>query len=251
MNIEKQKVAEALIDLGEKYGKSEKYFTINEEADKLIWNNHLAYLFAVIFDQSMPAEKVWEIPYLLKQRLGFLDCDKIAYMSDEELIEIFNQKPKLHRFPKKMAINIKKACLLLIEKYDGKTENIWNDKPRSDDLHRRFEEFNLIGQKKASMATNILVRDYGIEVKDKRGIDISYDIHVRKVLLRTGLAEEDDMDLMIKTARMLNPEYPGALDNPCWIIGRRYCHPTKPLCDKCPISNICQKLLSVKLPENV
>ena len=101
------------------------------------------------------------------------------------------------------------------------------------------------------MATNILVRDFGIDVKDKRGIDISYDIHIRRVFLRTGLVEKDDMNLMIKTARKLNPEYPGALDNPCWIIGREYCHPKNPKCDKCPILKVCPKLLNTPLPKTV
>ena len=59
------------------------------------------------------------------------------------------------------------------------------------------------------------------------------------------------MNLVIKTARKLNPEYPGILDNPGWVIGRGYCHPENPKCDKCPISNVCPKLLNVKLPETV
>ena len=251
----KRKVAKALIEFGKKFGKlnfkKEKHFTPNLEADKLIWNNPLAFLFGVILDQNMKAEKVWEIPYLLKQRLGHLDVRKTAEMLDEEIIAIFNQKPKLHRFPKTMALRIKKACRHLVEKYDGRAENIWNDNPKSDDLYRRFKKFEGIGQKKASMAMNILARDFGIKLKDKRSIDISHDIHIRKVFLRTGLVKKDEMNLMIKTARKLNPEYPGALDNPCWIIGRKFCHPRNPKCNECPISKICPKLLNTPLPQTI
>jgi uncharacterized HhH-GPD family protein len=249
----KKKVKAALIQFGEKIGKfkKEKYFTPNLEADSFIWNCPLAYLFAVILDQGMKAERVWEIPFILKSRLGHLDIRKIAGLEDNEIIEIFTQKPMLHRFPKVMALRIKKASQLLIERYDGEAENIWNDNPRSDDLRRRFEEFDGIGQKKASMATNILVRDFGIKVRDRKGIDISYDIHVRRVFLRSGLADKDDMNLMIQTARKLNPEYPGILDNPCWIIGRKYCHPQNPNCTDCPISEVCSKLINIRLPEPV
>ena len=172
-------------------------------------------------------------------------------MPEEEIVAIFNKKPKLHRFPKKAALWIKKACQLLLEKYDGKVENIWNDNPRSDDLQKRFEEFNGIGQKKASMATNIRVRNFGIKVKDKEGIDISYDRHIRKVFVRTGLVEKDKKDPIIKTARKLKPKYPGILDNPCWTIGKEYCDPKNPKCDKCPISYVCPKLLNIKLSESV
>jgi len=255
MHIDKQKTKDALIEFGENFSKLSfkkgKHFTPNPEADKLIWNNPLAYLFAVILDQSMKAEKVWGVPFLLKKRLKHLDVYRIAKMSDKEIIEVFNQRPKLHRFPKTMALSIKKASQILIERYDGKAENIWNDSPKSSDLNRRFEGFDRIGQKKASMAINILGRDFGVKMKDKKGIDISYDIHIRRVFLRTGLVKKDSLDLIVKTARKLNPEYPGALDNPCWIIGREYCRPKNPECKKCPISNVCPKLLSVKLPETV
>lgn len=249
----KEKIKEALIQFGEKIGrqKKERYFTTNPEADNLIWNNPLAYLFAVILDQSMKAERVWEIPFILKERLGYLDANRIARLGDDEIIEIFNRKPKLHRFPKVMAKRIKKASQLLIERYEDKAKNIWNDSPRSDDLQRRFEEFDGIGQKKASMATNILVRDFGIDVKNRKGIDISFDIHIRRVFLRSGLVSKDDINKIVQTARKLNPEYPGIIDNPCWIIGRKYCRPKYPDCDNCPISNVCLKLLQIKLPETV
>lgn len=225
MKIDKRSIAKALIEFGEKLrkldSKKEGHFTPNLEADRLVWNDPLVFLFGVILDQGLKAEKVWETPYLLKQRLG------------------------------QNGFENKKACKLLLEKYEGKAENIWNDNPRTEDLQRRFEEFDGIGQKKASMATNILVMDFGINVKDKRGIDLSYDRHVRRVFLRTGLVEKDDMNLMIKTARRLNPEYPGALDYLAWIIEREYCHPQNPKCDKCPISKVCPKLLDVPSPETV
>lgn len=246
MGVNKQGTKEELIKFGEEVAKrnleKEKVYTPNVEANHLIWQNPLAYLFAVIMDQGMRAERVWEIPYLLRQRLGHLDVQNIADIEDQNITDIFNQKPKLHRFPKTMALRLKRACRLVLEKYGGKVENLWNDNPRSDDLQRRFEEFSGIGQKKASMATNILVRDFDIKVKDKRGIDISYDVHVRRVFLRTDLVNVDDPTLMINEARKLNPEYPGILDNPCWVIGREFCHSKNPDCRRCPITTVCVKL---------
>lgn len=218
-------------------------FTPNEEANTFVCQNFLAFLFGVILDQGMKAEKVWAIPFLLKKRLGHLDVNKITKMNDGEIKKIFKRKPMLHRFPEVMALRIKSACNLIINKYNEKVENIWNDKPKSDDLQRRFEQFNGIGQKKASMATNILVKDFGIEVKDKKGIDVSYDIHIRRVFLRTGLVEKDDRNLIIQAARELNPEYPGALDLPCWQIGRNWCHPRNPDCKNCYLNKYCPKII--------
>ena len=248
----KEKVRDKLLAYGKKiehnytnnskFSKKDINFTPDKDANNFVQQNPLAFLFAVILDQGMKAEIVWAVPFLLKKRLGHLDVKKIAKMSDAEIKKVFRKKPVLHKFPAVMALRMKSACQLIIERYNGKVENLWNDKPRSEDLQRRFDEFNGVGQKKASMATNILVRDLGIDVQDKRGIDVSYDIHIRRVFLRTGLVDRDDRDLMIQIARKLNPEYPGALDLPCWQIGRTWCHPSNPNCLECPIKEACLKL---------
>jgi len=242
----KIKIKDKLIEFGEENKFKgiviENYFTPNREAEKFLLDNPLAFVFAVILDQSIKAERAWEAPFEIKNRIGHLDIHKIAEMSDEALIEIFDKKPKLHRFPKTMALRIKNACILIIEDYKGDPENIWNDNPKSSDLQNRFEEFDGMGQKKASMAANILIRDLGVKSQDKKGIDISYDVHVRRVFLRTGLVENDDRDEMVKTARKLNPEYPGVLDLPSWMIGRKWCHPNNPNHDECPLKEVCYKL---------
>lgn len=117
-----------------------------------------------------------------------------------------------------MALRVRDGCKLIVEKYDGNCENIWNDIPRTDDLQSRFREFKGIGQKKSSMATNILVRDLGKSVKDRKGIDVSNDIHVRRVFLRTGLVYHEIESEIIQVARKLNPDYLGELDLPVGIL---------------------------------
>jgi hypothetical protein len=55
-------------------------------------------------------------------------------MEDDKLKAIFNETPKLHRFPNVTAKRIKDACKLLIDKYKGNAVSIWNDNPRCADL---------------------------------------------------------------------------------------------------------------------
>ena len=50
------------------------------------------------------------------------------------------------------------------------------------------------------------------------------------------------MNDVIKAARKLNPEYPGELDYPAWIIGRKWCLPKNPKCDECYLDEICPKI---------
>jgi len=62
------------------------------------------------------------------------------------------------------------------------------------------------------MAVEILERDLGVPISDLAGSDVAYDIHVRRVFLRTGLADADDVGQMVANARLLNPDRPGSLD---------------------------------------
>lgn len=226
-----------------KYGKIVAGEEVPESEDRL---EPIEFFYGVIFDQGIIADRAWEAPSKLRQRLGHLDPCKMANMSEEELKKkIFVPGKSLHRY-KKMANWLIESSKLLVNRYDGDPSKIWNDNPRADDLQRRFAEFKGIAQKKASMATNILVRDYGIPVRnvDYRGIDISSDVHVRRVFLRTGLIDEDDVDAVVAAARKLNPQYPGELDVPTWSIGRRFCHPSGPECDLCPLKKVCPKMVS-------
>ena len=93
------------------------------------------------------------------------------------------------------------------------------------------------------MAVEILECDLKIPIQAMQGSDIAYDIHVRRVFLRTGLADRDDMEHMVDVARKLYPGRPGALDDPAWRIGMQWCHPKIPECDACPITAVCQKFI--------
>ena len=116
--------------------------------------------------------------------------------------------------------------------------NIWRDNPGSATLVRRFLEFKGIGIKIATMAANILARDFKISMKDYINIDISPDVHVKRVFNRLGFISEDaSNDKIIYCARELNPKYPGIFDLPCWEIGRNWCRPNKPICDKCCLND--------------
>lgn len=102
-------------------------------------------------------------------------------------------------------------------------------------------DFPGIGQKKAAMAVEILDRDLGVPIRELDGSDIAYDVHVRRVFLRTGLAEYDDLEHMIEVARRAHPERPGAIDMPAWLVGRQWCHAGLPNCPACILREVCPK----------
>lgn len=69
------------------------------------------------------------------------------------------------------------------------------------------------------MAVEILQRTLGVPVADLSGSDVAYDVHLRRVFMRTGLAEHDEVGHMVAVARSLRPQRLGELDNPVWDIG--------------------------------
>ena len=241
---QQQAIAAALLEYGSHRHASEKgavlEFTPNEKANALLLSDPFAFLLGVLFDQNVPAERAWLAPFILKERLGHLGPHTIAH-ADGAVRDAVQQVPKLHRYVTKMPVWIVRAAERVLDRYNGDASTIWSDNPTADELQRRFDAFAGIGQKKAAMAVEILERDLGVPVRNLDRSDIAYDVHVRRVFLRTRLAERDDRDHMIEVARQLHPARPGALDLPTWLIGRGWCHPGAPDCASCPLTQVCPK----------
>jgi uncharacterized HhH-GPD family protein len=212
------------------------------ESDELIRTDSFAFLLGVLFDQGIRYERAWHAPLDLKQRLGYLDPEAIA--SDPEAVRrAIAEPPALHRYVNNLPSWIVSAARRVLDEYDGDAERIWSDEPTAEQLRSRLEQFQGIGQKKAAMAVEILERQRGVMIRHLEGSDIAFDVHVHRVFLRTGMADRDDQRHMVERARFLNPERPGALDYPAWWIGHEWCRPVDPLCDRCPLTATCPRLI--------
>lgn len=224
-------------------------FSNDSEAERLIQKDWNAFLFAVIFDQQIRAGEAWSKPAELKRRLGSLDVHMIAAMNDADIVKVFEQRPALHRYVKKMALWIKSAARRLVKDYSGNAENIWRDTKNAQEIIDRFDAFDGVGQKKSTMATNFLADYFKIPITNWESIDISVDEMVRRVFKRLGLVSENATDEdIIHKARMLRPAFPGELDYPTWEIGSSWCSLENPYCyyqeegleDNCPLLECCQ-----------
>ncbi len=232
-------VAQALLAYASE-SDDELVFTPNPEANNLIKTDPFAFLIAVICDQGIPAEAAWNVPHELCRRLGRLDPHWIATHPDAVAAAV-KEPPALHRFVTTIAGWIVAAAERVVRLYGGDAGRIWSDTPTALHLQIRLAAFQGIGQKKAAMAVEILERDLGVPLRSMEGSDVAYDVHVRRVFLRTGLAQRDDPTEMIAAARRLHPARPGALDLPAWRIGRQWCHPGVPDCPHCPLNAVCPK----------
>lgn len=217
-------------------------FTPNKPANRFLVTNTWAFLVAVISDYQIRAERAWELPYLLADRLG--GWGPLYFTRHpEEVLTAFTSPSPLHRFPSQTGEWVVRAAQVVVDEYGGDTKLIWGDTPKAADLQERLREFDGISQKKAAMAVEILERDIGVQISDLHGSDIAYDVHIRRIFLRAGLAQRDDVDHMVARARELHPERPGAMDFPAWMIGREWCRPSNPFCEQCPLGSVCPRLI--------
>lgn len=75
--------------------------------------------------------------------------------------------------------------------YSGDVGKIWRGIPGSASVVYEFMGFKGSGIKISTMAANILARQFRIPFSDYFSIDISPDVHVRRVLMRIGHVPED------------------------------------------------------------
>ncbi len=165
-------------------------------------------------------------------------------MAPQGVAAAVGQSPVLHRYRDRMPGWLVAAAQIVQLQYAGDASRIWGDEPTARGLQQRLLRFPGIGQKKAAMAVEILDRDLGVTVRELSGSDVAYDVHVRRVFLRTGLAQYDDLDHMLDVARRAHTERSGAIDYPAWLVGRQWCHAGIPECAACVLRQVCPKDVS-------
>jgi len=220
------------------------HFTSNKETDNLLndlKNYPHAFVLACIMDRQIKAERAWLIPYLVYKELHSFKITDLLKKETNYYIGLFRQN-NYHRFNQTMGELFYRGIQKIHDNYNNDASLIWSDCPMSATLIRRFLNFQGVGIKIATMAANILVREFKVKVKDYVYIDVSPDVHLWRVFKRIGFIEKDaSPEELIYKARELNPEYPGIFDLSCWEIGRNWCKPTNPRCRQCLIEEHCEK----------
>jgi uncharacterized HhH-GPD family protein len=142
------------------------HFTGNAEADALIAADPLALLVGFVLDQQVPVPTAFAGPLKLQQRLGRLDAAEIAATDPERLVEVFRERPAIHRFPGNMARRVQELCAVVAEDYDGDAARVWRDAADTDDLKRRIEALPGFGEMKVKALASVLARRFGIAMAE-------------------------------------------------------------------------------------
>ena len=247
MKTEEGWVRDRLVEHGKQLFDAPKQlirFTNEDHADALL--NDLgrhphAFVLACVMDRQIRTEQAWLIPYRFQEKLnGDFSIRKLSALSADEVKRLMTQPEPLHRFVDKMSGFFHAAVRRVADRYEGDASRIWQGKPPSAEVVYRFLEFDGVGPKIASMAANILAREFKVLFGDYYSIDISADVHVRRVFGRLGLTSSDaTVEQLIFRARAIYPEFPGLMDFPSWEVGRNWCKPSSPDCDSCYMKDGC------------
>lgn len=218
-------------------------FTSDEEANRLL--NNLdeyphAFVLACVMDRQVRAEVAWLIPYRFATKLGGFEFSILESLTIENIKVLMGGPPQLHRFPEKMSTVFFEAISTIRNLHGGNADQIWANRPSSAKVVYEFLQFRGVGPKIGTMAANILARELKVPFSDYFSIDISADVHVRRVLGRLGLVNtQASIEEIVYRVRSLYPKFPGLMDFPAWEIGRNWCKPQQPLCEECYMRDIC------------
>jgi uncharacterized HhH-GPD family protein len=136
----------------------------DDAADELLGRDPLALVVGMMLDQQFPMERAFGSPRLLADRLGVdsLDAAALAAVDPERLVEVFRGPPALHRYPGSMAARTQELCRLLVERYGGRAEGLWDGVADGADLLRRVGELPGFGAQKARIFVALLGKQYGV-----------------------------------------------------------------------------------------
>ncbi|MHB1911028.1 MAG: HhH-GPD-type base excision DNA repair protein [Acidimicrobiales bacterium] len=144
----------------------ELHIAQHEEADRLVSEDPLALLVAMVLDQQIPLEKAFRGPLDLKERLGVdLDAAGIAAMDPDRLAKLFATPPALHRFPGSMAGRVQELCRVVTEEYENDAAAVWSTAKTGEELLKRLKKLPGFGEQKAKIFTALLGKQLGVKPK--------------------------------------------------------------------------------------
>ena len=136
------------------------WFTDDPAACELLAKDPFALLVGFAIDQQVPVQKAFAGPYVLKQRAGTLDPERLAAL---DLEPVFREKPAIHRFPGSMAARVRELASVVSEEYGGDASRIWREAKDTDDLERRIGALPGFGPMKVTALAAVLSRRFGVK----------------------------------------------------------------------------------------
>lgn len=141
----------------------ELHITGNPAADKLLSEDDFALLTGMLLDQQVTMESAFAGPEKIRSRIGSLKPGAIAAHDPAAFVEMFKERPAVHRFPGSMAARVQALAEVVQNEWDGDTAAIWTKgSPDGAEVLRRLKALPGFGEQKAKIFLALLGKQRGL-----------------------------------------------------------------------------------------
>lgn len=142
----------------------ELHITGDPAADKLLSEDAFALLTGMLLDQQVTMESAFAGPEKIRTRIGSMQPGAIAAHDPAAFVEMFKERPAVHRFPGSMAARVQALAEAVQNEWDGDTTAIWTKgSPDGAEVLRRLKALPGFGEQKAKIFLALLGKQRGLE----------------------------------------------------------------------------------------
>lgn len=145
------------------------HITGDPAADQLLSDDAFALLTGMLLDQQVPMETAFAGPLKIRERLGTIDPVAIAEHDPDAFVEVFKQRPSVHRFPGSMAGRVQTLAAAVRDDWGGDASAIWTQgDPDGAEVLRRLKQLPGFGEQKAKIFLALLGKQCGLQASGWR-----------------------------------------------------------------------------------
>ncbi len=142
----------------------ELHITGDPAADKLLSEDAFALLTGMLLDQQVTMESAFAGPEKIKTRIGSIAPEAIASQEPQAFVEMFKERPAVHRFPGSMAARVQALAETVQSEWGGDATAIWTKgDPDGAEVLRRLKALPGFGEQKARIFLALLGKQCGLQ----------------------------------------------------------------------------------------
>jgi uncharacterized HhH-GPD family protein len=142
----------------------ELHITGDPAADKLLTEDAFALLTGMLLDQQVTMESAFAGPEKIRTRIGSIAPEAIASQEPQAFVEVFKERPAVHRFPGSMAARVQSLAEAVQSEWGGDATAIWTKgDPDGAEVLRRLKALPGFGEQKARIFLALLGKQRGLQ----------------------------------------------------------------------------------------
>lgn len=142
----------------------ELHITGDPAADKLLGDDAFALLTGMLLDQQVTMESAFAGPEKIRSRIGSIAPSAIAAHDPQGFVEVFKERPAVHRFPGSMAARVQALAETVERDWGADASRIWTEgDPDGKEVLRRLQELPGFGEQKAKIFLALLGKQCGLQ----------------------------------------------------------------------------------------